>query len=956
VSKLVQVAAGRQSRSMALKAGVSLGVMVLALSASAAWAADEPAPTSEVSEIVVTGFRGSLEKSLNLKKESAQSTDTILAEDIGKFPDLNLSESIQRLPGVALARDAGEGRNISVRGLGPGFTRVRINGIEALTTTGSADAAGGTNRGRGFDFNVFASDLFNSITVTKSGAAETEEGSLGATVDLRTARPFDFGGFKLAASLQGSYNTLQKDTNPRAAFMISNTWGDGKFGALFSVAYTKRTLRDEGTSTVRWARGSAFAPGFDACNTGVQSAATCGANATLPTTANTFDPATVAFNAAYHPRFPRFDIYQDNQERLGMTLSLQWAPTDHLQMNFDALYADFKGDREEQYLEGNSFNVSGACTAGNINTSCGIADTNIVSGVIDSHNTLIKGTFNDVDLRVEDRFDHLDTKFQQYVLSGSADVTDTFKVNFMVGTSASDFQNPVQTTLTLDQFNVDGYSYDYSQGRAPIITYGNANLTNPGSWVLTGIRERPQSAKNTIGSASVDGAWTQSDAFTLRGGFAYKRYEYSGTEMRRSNGTTSNQEATIPAGVLAIPLSSYSGLQTFAGTQTLVPNLAAAVGALSLYDQTAFGGAFHLGIEPILGSNQGVKEKDASAWAQGDFRTEVLGMPLRGNFGIRFVGTDQTSRGYTFVGGAPVAISVNRQYTDSLPSMNVVLEPMDNFLIRFGAARVMSRPNLAQLAPSTTISVSGATRTVTTGNPNLDPFRATTYDLAFEWYFHKGALISVALFQKNIDSFITTQSTIIPFTGNPFGLPDSVATAACGATPGCSPSANWTFNTPLNTQGGTLKGFEINYQQPFTFLPGLLSHTGFIGNYTYVESAITYPGVAQQMDLTGLSRRGYNATLYYEDSKLSARVSVAYRSKYLTRVPGQEAGTDVDGTNATLNVDASVQYTINEHFKVTLEGVNLTDEYQDQYNDSSNRVSFYHHTGSEYLFGVRYSF
>ncbi|MDB5433202.1 MAG: hypothetical protein JWP35_4318 [Caulobacter sp.] len=926
-----------QSRGRDLRAGVSLGVIALALSAGAAYAADEPKTDqpSEVAEVVVTGFRGSLEKSLNLKRESAQSTDTILAEDIGKFPDLNLSESIQRLPGVALARDAGEGRNISVRGLGPGFTRVRIDGMEALTTTGGTDAAGGTNRGRGFDFNVFASDLFNSITVTKSGAAETQEGSLGATVDLQTARPFDFGGFKMAGSVQGSYNTLQKDTNPRAAFMISNTWGDGRFGALFSIAYTKRTLLDEGTSTVRWAKGSAFAPGFQSAPAGM---------------------ALADINNAFHPRFPRFDIYNDNQERLGVTLSLQWAPDDHTQFTFDALYADFKGTREEQFLEAPSFSVGGACTAGNLATSCGIADTDVTAATIDSNNTLIKGTFNDVDLRVEDRFDKLDTKFQQYVLSGTHDITDTFKVNFLIGTSASDFQNPVQTTLTLDQFNVDGYSYDYSQGRVPVINYGTANLTNPGSWVLTGIRERPQSAKNSVGTASVDGVWTQSDVFKLKGGLDFKKYRYVGTEMRRSVGTTANQEATVPAGILAIPLSSYSRLLSFNGTSTVVPDLATATSLLSLYDQTAFGGAFHLGIEPILGSNQSVTEKDATAWAQGDFNTEVLGMPLRGNVGIRFVSTNQSSSGYTFVAGAPVAISVSRGYTDALPAMNWVLEPVDNFLIRLGVAKVMSRPNLPNLAPSTTISVSGATRSVTTGNPNLDPFRAVTYDLAFEWYFQKGSLISVALFQKNISSFIATQTSNIPFTGNPFGLPDSVAVSACGATPGCTPGANWAFSTPVNSSGGTLKGVEINYQQPFTFLPGFLSHTGFLGNFTYVESQVNYPGVVGKQDLTGLSHRGYNATLYYEDSKFSARVSVAYRSKYLTRVPGQETGTDVDGANATTNVDASLQYTINEHFKVTLEGVNLTDEYQDQYNDSSNRVSFYHHTGSEYIFGVRYTF
>ncbi len=147
--------------------------------------------------------------------------DAIVAEDIGKFPDLNLAESLQRIPGVVITREAGEGRNISVRGLGPDFTRVRINGMEALTTVGAGDQSGGTNRGRGFDFNVFASDLFSQLVVRKTASADVEEGSLGATVDLRTARPFDYDGFTFAASGQAGYNQMAEKADPRLAALVS---------------------------------------------------------------------------------------------------------------------------------------------------------------------------------------------------------------------------------------------------------------------------------------------------------------------------------------------------------------------------------------------------------------------------------------------------------------------------------------------------------------------------------------------------------------------------------------------------------------------------------------------------------------------------------------------------------------------------------------------------------------
>jgi iron complex outermembrane receptor protein len=950
-------ASGRRLMTTTSLAALACAMLWAGAAGAQTTAAAAPAAAGaakEVEEVVVTGFRGSLAQALEIKKTASVSADTILAEDIGKFPDLNLSESIQRIPGVALARDAGEGRNISVRGLGPQFTRVRINGMEALTTTGSSDANGGVNRGRSFDFNVFASDLFNSITVTKTQQAATEEGSLGATVDLQTARPFAYGGFKFVLSGQEGYNDLAEKSNPRGAFLISNTTADGRFGALLSVAYSKRDLKDIGASTVRWATGNAFAPGF---------------RSVLPTAGVTLAQA----NAAFHPRFPRYDDYTDHQERLGATGSIQWRPTDKTLVNLDVLYADFKGTREERYLEAPSFSVGGACTtATTASGTCGIAQTDVVSATIDpATNTLTKGTFNNVDLRVEDRFDQLETQFSQFTLSGEHEFNDQWKVDFVGGHAKSDFKNPIQTTLTFDQLNVQGYSYDYTQGRSPLLSYGSANLTAPTSWILTQVRERPQTALNTFDSFQANLHYSPFEALKFSGGFDYKKYEFTTTEMRRSIGTSANQEAVIPAAVAAIPLASYStvttlntkGLDAPAGTAVnwLVPNLSTANSLLSLYDQSAFGGAFHLGPEPALGNNNSVNEKDTGGFVQADWSTEFAGMPFRGNIGVRYVKTQQSATGFTFLSGAALPISTSREYSDTLPSLNMVVEPKQDFLVRFAASKIIGRPNLGSLVPGASVSVSGATRTVTAGNPNLDPFRGKAYDLSFEWYFSKGSLLSLALFRKDIDSFVQTKQQISVFHNNAFGIPDSVATAACGTLAGCdTTTTNWTFSVPVNTPGGPVKGYEINYPQAFTFLPGLLSHTGVLLNYTGVTSSIDYVNgagaVVATNDLTGLSRSSYNATLYYEDDRISTRISAAHRAKYLTRVPGAEAGTDVDGTNATFNLDASFQYTWNQHLKFTVEGINLTDEFQDQYNDSSNRVSFYHHTGREFLVGFRYTY
>jgi iron complex outermembrane receptor protein len=262
----------RRPATALLSAAIAVALYGMPLSVRAQNAADAPATAqtkaeetatesattddkgknaTEMEEIVVS-FSQSLMKALDEKRSATGQVDVIVAEDIGKFPDLNLAESLQRIPGVAIARDAGEGRNISVRGLGPGFSRVRINGMEALTTTGGTDSSGGANRGRGFDFNVFASELFNTLAVRKTSSAEVEEGSLGATVDLTVARPFDYQDFTFVVSGQGGYNDLSDEFDPRAAMLISNTFADGTLGALLSVAYSQRNLSEEGFSTA-WA-------------------------------------------------------------------------------------------------------------------------------------------------------------------------------------------------------------------------------------------------------------------------------------------------------------------------------------------------------------------------------------------------------------------------------------------------------------------------------------------------------------------------------------------------------------------------------------------------------------------------------------------------------------------------------------------------------------------------------
>jgi iron complex outermembrane recepter protein len=919
----------------------ALALAIAGLTGTAGVSAQEatPAPVAEntgTEEIVVTGFRASLNAALEAKQDQVGAIDMIVAEDIADFPDLNLAESLQRIPGVVISRDAGEGRNITIRGLGPQFARVRINGIEAMSANGGTDATGGTNRGRNFDFNTFSSDLFNSITVHKTASAATEEGSLGATVDLRSARPFDYDKFTIAASLQGGYNDLNGNVDPRASFLISDTFADDRFGFLVSMAYTDRKLGDEGASTVRWQTSGNAAGSFGALDPTYQGTATL-----------------AEINAAFRPRLPRYDKYEHEQERLGITAALQWRPSDQTLLSLDTLYAKYEANRQEIFLQAPVFSTTGAA---------GINDVNPVRAEIDGTNSLVYGVFNDVDIRSEARFDELSTEFLQVTLDGSHSFNEKLALKGLVGFAESNHENPVQTTVLFDALNVDGYSYDYRENsRLPLITYGTANVESPATWTLSQIRLRPQSTINSYKTASLELEFEVTEGIKLRAGPQWKNYIFESTELRRSNGTTANQENVIPANAMAASIANYSELTSFgdgldlpdgAVTRWLIPNLASATQALDLGNATIY----RMGIEPALGNNYFVEEDDKGFFLQADFKFDL---GLRGNLGARYVETEQSSDGLTFqVGAGAIGNTVTRKYSDTLPSLNLVYDIGDTLLLRVGAAKVMTRPNLSQLNPGAAVTVSGNSRSVNAGNPFLSPFRAKAYDLAAEWYFAPESLLSLALFYKDIGTFVQTVRDSRPFTGNPLNIPDSVAVAACGTTPGCSPQANWDVNLPANTDGGDLKGFELSYQQPFTFLPGWLESFGAILNYTRVESDIEYLQSATSTltvtaPLTQLSKHSYNATLYFDNGRFSARASAAYRSDYLTTVPGRDLN-NVEGTAATLNIDFSTSFEFNDHFSISLEALNLTDEVQDQWvDDNADRLSFYHHQGRQVYAGVR---
>ncbi|WP_423141734.1 TonB-dependent receptor [Parablastomonas sp. CN1-191] len=924
------------------KAMLAVGVAASALAAMPALAQDappaDPAPASQDSAdqpgIVVTGFRQSLTSALAIKRNNTAAIDAIKAEDIAEFPDLNLAESLQRIPGVAISRVNGEGRSISVRGLGPEYTRVRVNGMEAIGTTGGTDNSGGVNRGRGFDFNIFSSDLFSNLAVRKTATADVEEGSLGATVDLTITRPFDFKKPTATFSVQGSYNDLARKVTPRLSGLVSTTTADGRFGALLSISYEERRLIEEGANITRWTYGG-FNGGFNAAST-------------LPgytiAQINNTNPDT----ALFHPRIPGLVSYDINQKRLGAAGSLQFRPTDSTLISLDGLYSRLDGTRREAQFQAIGFSRSGT----------GKPQSIIRTGVVDADNNIISGTFDAVDLRVQSRFDRLVTDFYEVTANLEQKLGDKLRFVGLAGYSNSAFRNPVQTTVTLDAANTNGFKYDFST-RFPLISPG-VDISNPATFAFNNgtseVRIRPQTVDNTFKTAKGFLEFTASDAVKVKAGLDWRKFFYNSTEHRRLSGETVVQ--TLTPAQIAAAVTQFTGfgrgLNVPAGTPTgwVIPDLDKFAALYGIYSNPLYATG---GIEnaSARGSFVTVTERDLGAWGMTEFNLRDAGVPVRGDFGVRWVRTKQDSSGYASQGSTINLVTAQRTYDNWLPSGNLVFDVRDNLLVRLAAAKTLARAGISSIAPGGNLSVSGGNRAFSSGNPDLMPTKSTNFDASIEWYPTRGAIYSLAGFYKDIGSFVQTLSVSVPFAD--LGLPASLL---AGTT--ASPTDVFIVSQPVNSDGGKLKGFEVNIQQPFGFLGEGLSNFGVLANFTYVDSNIKYLTAANGSTFTvaplvGLSKYAANGTLYYEDSKLSVRGSVAYRSRYLTAVPGTE-GNAYNGTNKTINVDAQISYTVSDHLKFSLEGINLTDAKNDQFVDETNRLNVLTHSGRQFNFGAKFTF
>lgn len=899
-------------------------VAAIALTAAGQGYAQEASAENTLEEVVVTGFRASLKTALASKKESVGAVDSIIAEDIGDFPDNNLADAMARIPGVNITRQGGEGSQVNVRGLSADFTRVRLNGMETISTSYG-------NTSRAFDFNTFASELFSRIDVKKTQTASLEEGSLGATVELYTARPLSASenSFMLGGSL--GYNDESGEVDPRITGLASVQNSEGTIGGSVSVAYSQRNLSDSGHNTGRWEANS---------NSG---------NNQWANAADLSDEV----NNAFHPRFPRALDNENKYDRLGLTGTLQLKPTEATLVTLDVLHSNFTYQVATNTLTPISLARTGS--GGRLETTVGAYEYDSAT------NALVYAELSGVDVRAERAFIDSESTFNQFSLTVDHDITDSLRVHALLGTSSSETTVSEESTAILEAFNQD-VTYDYRNDRLNgEVTFGSSanpfDPTDASAYQISEIRNRPTDTENTFQTGQLDLAWDLNDVFTLSAGVSVKEFTFDTLNKRQDrslleqNGPNQGESlaSNLPEGcdIELSDLDATSSLgavyTTSSGTDYLLPDFNA-VGA-----QVGFSESSPC-FPSIVRDDRTVVETDTGYYGQLDFVTSVADMELRGNAGVRTVTTDLESTGV--IDGDNV--TVKNSYSDTLPSLNAALSVTEDVTLRASWSKVMTRPSLGNLNPGG--SLDGFNRTYSAGNPMLSPFRATATDLSVDWYFMEEALVSLAYFKKDIESFPASDTQTVPYRS--LGLADSLLDQLPA-----QPTEEFQYRSVFDGGEGTLDGFEIQFQTPITFGPEWMQDFGVKANYTDISSKVNYslPGDEPNYGpLNGQSDNSYNGTLWYEnDSGFSGRVSYTYRSEYSTRLTsrlGADYGSDI--VDAAAVVDAKFGYEISDNLTISLDLLNLTDEPETALlgSNGANLLDTTTRTGRQVYLGAQYKF
>lgn len=852
-----------------------IALAVASATQSMAYAQDKPA---EPQVVVITGIAGSVESALNQKKRSTNMVETINAEDMGKFPDLNLSESLQRVPGVTLERNnVGDGSAINLRGLGPQFTVVTVNGMEGVSA-GTDNNFGVSNGSRGFNFEILPSELFTNATVNKSSSAALVEGGMAGVVELETARPLDQKGFRFVATGKGNYSDKSGQWDPRATVMVSNNW-DRVFGLSAAITTADTTFRSD------TAQGGSYR-NFGAVNTGTRASDTI--------------RSYIVANG------PRYIYYEDSRKTLGATTTAQWRPSREFELTADMLYGKLSSKRNDTRDD--------AATESGVNAPL---STTVENGLITA------GQFTGVQQRVGTNYLTTEEKLQQFTLQGQWRPTDAWTIRPFLGTA----KRKAERTWDLYSFRLakNGafdpgvVSYQIRDNFLDFKTTDTDFSTNPKDFLFNVFVARPSTDTDKERTAKLDFEREFDDSIlsNLKFGLRQTKHDKDTVQSQWRLNRASGVGITVPPS-----LGSVYGNVDFnvAGGGSSIPS------SLLIVNPSLIAGTFFPNGSPVAGTARAdllaygaqntysISEETSNAYVAGTF---VKGGATL-DAGLRYVRTKQTSSGYT-VENANLAsqritpLSISSTYSMVLPSANLRYEFSPTTLMRAAYSQTLTRPDLGQLAPSETVNgIDQSGGRGSRGNPLLKPYKSKNYDLGAEWYFDKAAMMGLTVFRKDIAGFIDTAT---------FTETRSFPRQADGVIV----SGPITFTQPVNGVTAKINGAEFIIQSRFTFLPeGWMRNLGGIYNYSYTKSSANFAqqGDVRSSGLPGLSKNSYNASIYYDDGSFEGRVSYAWRGKYLAQFSddfGIPRFRDPYG-----QVDLSASYKITKRLTLQLDVLNAT--------------------------------
>jgi len=888
---------------------LNLGVATV----SAAEENKEEKAKEEVEVITVSGIRGSLIKSKDIKMAADNVVDVITAEDIGKFPDQNVAESLQRITGVSIDRKGGEGQLITVRGMGPEFTSVLLNRRTLATTSG----------GRAFSFDILASELISGAEVHKTQSAHLQEGAIGATVNVTTLKPFDIPGFKATGSVKGQYDDMTEETKPQFSGLVSNTFDDEKFGVLFSFAHSERKSR------------------YDSANT-----------AYYWHTDLTMDDGTY-YDDVYFPQNYDQIAQTEERSRTGATGVFQYKVSDDLTFTADVLYSKYDVDYRQDIL------------------AHWFTKSQLTDVELDENGTLVKlsmgkGSNSDVMVRQSATSNEL----KAFGFNAEWGVSDKVNLNFDLSYSEAESDPKKGSTDTVASRPGD-YTYDRSSGaQLPQLTFDRTNSTDG---LKAGWAERFGSVrKDDVLEVKVDGEWMIDQGALAKIGFGAmvsdrtlsSKYERTTRPMPWLWGDNST-----PIWLPESLFSTYDADGFLSGGSGSPEQSWLTFNSEDIFDYLTSDQVIALMDDPeytqqLIADNNGfamhqvpwtyeINEKLKAIYADFYFDGEIADMPWSITTGIRYVETTSNAIGFAvplldlepstskpgFVnaieGDDYAPITVKHTYDNWLPSVNAKIEIIDDLVARFAYSKSITRPELDEMSPESGYGGGDVNNLTGWGsNPKLMPFESKNLDLALEWYYDEGSYAAIAMFTKDVDGYLSSDEV------------EEEVTVPSG-------TYNYKISRPVNSDQADIEGYEIALQHMFTSLPSPLDGLGIIVNKTFVDSESTADD-DKPLPLIGFLGDSSNLILFYEKDAIQFRVAYNKRDRFMQSKP--RSWRDGHYVDDYAQVDISGSYDINENFTVFFEGINITNELYITTAQHSNQYLDITETGARYSVGVRGSF